>query len=216
MVVASLKSPVQAQNVFAELLDSLIVDVAAEAHRAARLGFDYRLDNEEEEEAQMSAHARATVGDVDIGGSETGGKYTFDVFGLSHPTIAQDIFDCMNCGHPIVAGRFAPHLEKCMGKGRKARLKSNTITSAHQRRGRTTSVSSMANSTPAYNRTSRPARSFASIPEDSQRSLVDFNGTTSEGSPEDEKDVVPGLQHSGKARSKKNTSARATTMGGDT
>jgi len=37
------------------------------------------------------------------------------------------------------------------------------------------------------NRTSRPARSFASIPEDSQRSLVDFNGTTSEGSPEDEK-----------------------------
>ncbi len=106
----------QAQNVFAELLDSLIVDVAAEAHRAARLGFDYRVDNEEEEEAQMSAHARATVGDVDIGGSETGGKYTFDVFGLSHPTIAQDIFDCMNCGHPIVAGRFAPHLEKCMGK----------------------------------------------------------------------------------------------------
>jgi hypothetical protein len=45
----------------------------------------------------------------------------------------------------------------------------------------------MANSTPAYNRTSRPARSFASIPDDSQRSLVDFNGTTSEGSPEDEK-----------------------------
>ncbi len=72
-------------------------------------------------------------------------------------------------------------------QGRKARLKSNTITSAHQRRGRTTSVSSMANSTPAYNRTSRPARSFASIPEDSQCSLVDFNGTTSEGSPEDEK-----------------------------
>ncbi len=72
-------------------------------------------------------------------------------------------------------------------QGRKARLKSNTITSSHQRRGRTTSVSSMANSTPAYNRTSRPARSFASISEDSQRSLVDFNGTTSEGSPEDEK-----------------------------
>jgi hypothetical protein len=22
----------------------------------------------------------------------------------------------MNCGRPIVAGRFAPHLEKCMGK----------------------------------------------------------------------------------------------------
>jgi hypothetical protein len=22
----------------------------------------------------------------------------------------------MNCGRPVVAGRFAPHLEKCMGK----------------------------------------------------------------------------------------------------
>ncbi|KAK8679842.1 hypothetical protein V6N13_145275 [Hibiscus sabdariffa] len=29
----------------------------------------------------------------------------------------------MNCGRSIAAGRFAPHLEKCMGKGRKARLK---------------------------------------------------------------------------------------------
>lgn len=101
---------------FADLLDSLIVDVAVEAHRAACLGFDYRLDNEEEEEAQMSASARATVGDVDISASETGGKYTVDVFGQSHPTVAQDMFDCMNCGRPIVAGRFAPHLEKCMGK----------------------------------------------------------------------------------------------------
>ncbi|CAM6030073.1 unnamed protein product [Sphagnum balticum] len=205
----------EAQNVFAELLDSLIVDVAAEAHRAARLGFDYRLDNEEEEEAQMSAHARATVGDVDIGGgSETGGKYTFDVFGLSHPTIAQDMFDCMNCGRPIVAGRFAPHLEKCMGKGRKARLKANhTINSAHHRRGRTAPMSSIANSTTAYgNRTSRPAHSYTPTPEDSQHSLMEFNAAAPKDSPEDDKDLAPELQHPGKTRSKKNsTTTRATT-----
>lgn len=103
---------------FADLLNSLIVDVATEAHRGARLGFDYRLNNEEEEEVQLSAQARATIGEVDICESETSGKHAVDVFGCSHPTIANDIIDCMNCGRPIVAGRFAPHLEKCMGKVR--------------------------------------------------------------------------------------------------
>jgi len=104
------------QNVFADLLDSLILDVASEAHRAARLGFDYRLRNEEEDEARTCAGARATLGDVDSAASENSGKYTVDVFEQTHPSIAQEMFDCMNCGRPIVAGRFAPHLEKCMGK----------------------------------------------------------------------------------------------------
>lgn len=104
------------QNVFAELLDSLILDVASEAHRAARLGFDYRLRNEEEDEARTCASARATLGDVDSAAAENSGKYTVDVFEQTHPSIAQEMFDCMNCGRPIVAGRFAPHLEKCMGK----------------------------------------------------------------------------------------------------
>ena len=106
----------QAQTVYADLLESLIFDVASEAHRAARLGFDYRLQNDEEDEAQMSGSGRATVGDVDTAAPETSGKYTVDVFGQTHPAIAQDNFDCMNCGRAIVAGRFAPHLEKCMGK----------------------------------------------------------------------------------------------------
>lgn len=100
---------------FADLLDSLILDVASEAHRAARLGFDYRLRNEEDE-ARTCASARASLGDVDSAASENSGKYTVDVFEQTHPTIAQEMFDCMNCGRPIVAGRFAPHLEKCMGK----------------------------------------------------------------------------------------------------
>lgn len=104
------------QNVFADLLDSLILDVASEAHRAARLGFDYRLRNEEEEEARTCASARNTLGDVDSVAPENTGKYTVDVFEQTHPSIAQEMFDCMNCGRPIVAGRFAPHLEKCMGK----------------------------------------------------------------------------------------------------
>lgn len=111
----------QASLVFADLLDSLIVDVASEAHRAARLGFDYKLNVEEEEEVRLAHQARTMVGDSGAIGTETGNKHTIDVFGQTHPTIANETFDCMNCGRPIVAGRFAPHLEKCMGKVRSLR-----------------------------------------------------------------------------------------------
>ena len=105
--------------VFLDLLDSVIVDVATEAHRGAKLGLDPRLDHDDEaDQAQLLAHARAVGSvDVDVTGSETG-KHAVDVFGASHPAIANETLDCMNCGRPIVAGRFAPHLEKCMGKVR--------------------------------------------------------------------------------------------------
>jgi SAGA-associated factor 11 len=106
----------QASLVFSDLIESLIVDIATEAHRAARLGFDYKLNVEEEEEVRLAAHARAVVGDAGAVGTEIGNKHTIDVFGQTHPTIANEMFECMNCGRPIVAGRFAPHLEKCMGK----------------------------------------------------------------------------------------------------
>ncbi|XP_048420291.1 SAGA-associated factor 11-like [Pyrus x bretschneideri] len=39
-------------------------------------------------------------------------------------------FECMNCGRSIMDGRFAPHLEKCVGKGRKAHLKVTRSTPA--------------------------------------------------------------------------------------
>ena len=99
---------------FGELLDSIIVDVASECHRIARLGLDRNLE-EEEEELRLSAQARVTVADPSNSG-ETNGKYVVDIFGQTHPSVANEVFDCMNCGRPIVAGRFAPHLEKCMGK----------------------------------------------------------------------------------------------------
>lgn len=38
----------------------------------------------------------------------------------SHPAKAVDIVDCRSCGRQVQAGSFAPHLEKCMGKGRVA------------------------------------------------------------------------------------------------
>ncbi|KAG2297439.1 hypothetical protein Bca52824_044108 [Brassica carinata] len=84
-------------QVFLDLVDSVIADVASECHRIARLGLDKDLEVVEEE-LRLSVEARAK----------------------SHPPVATEVFNCMNCGQ-IVAGRFAPHLERCMGKGRKAR-----------------------------------------------------------------------------------------------
>ncbi|RVW65744.1 hypothetical protein CK203_057687 [Vitis vinifera] len=117
---------------FGDLLDSIIVDVASECHRIARLGLDRNLE-EEEEELRLSAQARVRVADPSNSG-EANSKYVVDIFGQSHPAIASEIFECMNCGRSIMAGRFAPHLEKCMGKGRKARLKATRSSTAAQNR----------------------------------------------------------------------------------
>ncbi|CAA0824997.1 Unknown protein, partial [Striga hermonthica] len=119
-------------DVFNELLDSVIIDVASESHRIAKLGLDRNLD-QEEEELRLSLEARARASDPSHSG-EANGKYVVDIFGQTHPPIANEIFECMNCGRSIMAGRFAPHLEKCMGKGRKARLKSTRSTTAAQNR----------------------------------------------------------------------------------
>ncbi|KAI3788018.1 hypothetical protein L2E82_00611 [Cichorium intybus] len=116
-----------ASNFFDELLDSVIMDVSSECHRIARLGLDRNLDDEEEE-LRLSAQARARV--ADPSNNEANSKYVVDIFGQTHPPVASEIFDCMNCGRAIVAGRFAPHLEKCMGKGRKARVKSTRSSTA--------------------------------------------------------------------------------------
>ncbi|CAN6451960.1 unnamed protein product [Victoria cruziana] len=129
-------------HLFGELLDSVIMDVASECHRVARLGLDRNLD-EEEEELRLSTQARAMVADPSNSG-ETSGKYVADIFGQTHPPVANEIFECMNCGRSIMAGRFAPHLEKCMGKGRKARIKATRSTSAAQRQSRGGSVSAYA------------------------------------------------------------------------
>jgi len=99
---------------FLDLLDSIIVDVASECHRVARLGLDSNLE-EEDEELKLSSQARVRVADPS-NSNEANGKYVVDIFGQTHPPVANEIFQCMNCGRSIMAGRFAPHLEKCMGK----------------------------------------------------------------------------------------------------
>ncbi|KAJ0261452.1 SAGA-associated factor 11 [Hirschfeldia incana] len=119
-------------QVFLDLVDSVIADVASECHRVARLGLDRDLEVVEEE-LRLSVEARAKVADPS-NNIEANTKYVVDIFGQSHPPVATEVFNCMNCGRQIVAGRFAPHLERCMGKGRKARAKVTRSTTASQNR----------------------------------------------------------------------------------
>ncbi|KAJ4805048.1 SAGA-associated factor 11 [Rhynchospora pubera] len=129
-----------ASNCFDDLLNSIIADVASECHRIARLGLDRSLEAEEEE-LRLSQPSDSTRGGA--GGADGSSKHGVDIFGNSHPAVASETFECMNCGRPIVAGRFAPHLEKCMGKGRNARTKttrSSTVTRSRHSRGSPVSV----------------------------------------------------------------------------
>ncbi|KAG4974725.1 hypothetical protein JHK87_031546 [Glycine soja] len=118
----------------AKILESslAVVQISEQCHRVARLGLDSNLE-EEDEELKLSAQARVRVADPS-NSNEANGKYVVDIFGQTHPPVANEIFDCMNCGRSIMAGRFAPHLEKCMGKGRKARLKVTRSSTAAQNR----------------------------------------------------------------------------------
>uniref|UniRef100_A0A0D9WFF4 SAGA-associated factor 11 n=1 Tax=Leersia perrieri TaxID=77586 RepID=A0A0D9WFF4_9ORYZ len=126
---------------FEELMETAVADVASECHRIARLGLDRGVDAEEEELRAWAA--RDHPGAEDGGGGGGGGnKGVVDVFGQTLPAVAADLVDCMNCGRPVAAGRFAPHLEKCMGKGRKARTKTTRSSTAGRARNNNGSAAS--------------------------------------------------------------------------
>ncbi|KAF8055666.1 rca [Scenedesmus sp. PABB004] len=84
---------------YGALLDELLLDVAVEAHREARTGV--LPPAPPPPRAPRPPPAGAT-----------------DAFGQVHPGSATDVVVCMNCGRKAAAGRFAYHLEKCLGKGR--------------------------------------------------------------------------------------------------
>ena len=49
-----------------------------------------------------------------------GVKGPVDVFGQTHPAVATEKVRCGRCMRMVTAGKFSPHLEKCLGKGRAA------------------------------------------------------------------------------------------------
>eukprot|EP00899_Mesostigma_viride_P008092 jgi/Mesvir1/17284/Mv07689-RA.1 len=58
------------------------------------------------------------------------GKHGLDLFGQRHPPVPTDMVTCLHCSRKVMSGRFAPHLEKCMGKGRNSRAASRMISAS--------------------------------------------------------------------------------------
>mmetsp|Transcript_6370 Transcript_6370/g.12108 ORF Transcript_6370/g.12108 Transcript_6370/m.12108 type:complete len:413 (+) Transcript_6370:57-1295(+) len=108
-------------DVLGDLLDGLILDVALDAHRMAHLGIP-QDDNSDDEELDSPLPSVAVM-------ESWGQKNKKDIFGQTHPQIASDFIPCANCKRPIMAGRFAPHLEKCLGKGRNSSRQAKRPTS---------------------------------------------------------------------------------------
>ena len=113
--------------VYSDLVDSLITDVASESHRAVRLGVEGVPSNRVTNAAGTEQRGAQAVEQPQGGGhgssvpldtESSQQKCTVDIFGQTHPPVATQKFECLNCSRPIGAGRYAPHLEKCMGKVR--------------------------------------------------------------------------------------------------
>ena len=102
--------------VYSDLVDSLITDVASESHRAVRLGVDGVFPSRVSDASGTEGGGTGSSVPPDTECSQQ--KCTVDIFGQAHPPVATQKFECLNCSRPIGAGRYAPHLEKCMGKVR--------------------------------------------------------------------------------------------------
>lgn len=92
---------------YSDILDDVLLDVAVEAHRELKTGVL----------VPQGPAAAATERPQPLD-PLAGVKGATDVFGQVHPGTATDIVICMNCGRKAQAGKFAYHLEKCLGKGR--------------------------------------------------------------------------------------------------
>ncbi|PRW56727.1 SAGA-associated factor 11 [Chlorella sorokiniana] len=113
---------------YTSIIDEIISDVALEVHRAVQTGVDdladvqHRLANGGGSQPPAVPPLPPPVAKGSM----------IDVFGNVVPPIALDQVACPSCGRKVAAGRFAPHLEKCMGRGRQASRNANKRISAMQ------------------------------------------------------------------------------------
>lgn len=94
-------------------------------HSKRRRRADDTIPHKEEEEEEtmetMLAKAAIHYGSANMLGIQmSGSKGAVDMFGNMIQPVSLDQVACPNCERKISSGRFAPHLEKCMGGGRLA------------------------------------------------------------------------------------------------
>ena len=71
----------------------------------------------DEEVFSAMAHAQSVAAGAT--GAQAG-RPSVDAFGWAPPALCTDELACPHCGRTVAACRFAPHVEKCLGKGRNA------------------------------------------------------------------------------------------------
>ena len=128
-------------KLYSELIDDIINDVCLAVHRDIVLGIEdsgrgdweeeggtqkkRARDGEEEDPDALLEKAALHYGTPKMLGVQMGGsKGAMDMFGNMIQPVALDQVSCPSCGRKIASGRFAPHLEKCMGLGGRQARKS--------------------------------------------------------------------------------------------
>jgi len=107
------------KEIMYELIDEVTLSLCFEVHRSAKLGTIFLSETDPESERNHQI-------------VDTVGK---DVFGQA-PVRKQFECPCPNCQRNMVASRFAPHLEKCMGMGRNSsRVASKRIANSRKSDG---------------------------------------------------------------------------------
>lgn len=115
------------------LLDLVMWDVAQEVHREAKtadMSSQRRPSTSGQQRKQgapaltaepaapkaEAATAPSTLPPHPLPGRAPG----LDIFGQAHPSTATELVTCQHCKRQTAAGKFAPHLQKCLGKDRAA------------------------------------------------------------------------------------------------
>jgi len=107
------------KEIMYELIDEVTLSLCFEVHRSAKMGTIFLSETDPESERTHQI-------------VDTVGK---DVFGQA-PVRKQFECLCPNCQRNMVASRFAPHLEKCMGMGRNSsRVASKRIANSRKSDG---------------------------------------------------------------------------------
>jgi hypothetical protein len=96
-----------------ELLDDILLDVAIDARRDAHFGREEPVSGGEPDGKRPKLDPYSL-------GLKQNGRGAPDIFGAQHPATCMELVTCQNCGRQLQAGKFAQHLERCLGKGRQA------------------------------------------------------------------------------------------------
>ncbi|BDA47504.1 probable Ataxin-7-like protein 3 [Coccomyxa sp. Obi] len=110
---------------YSDLVEEILTDIAVQTHRSIRTG---TVSKESLPKTCKVASSTDQKPPPPLPPGKAGKGVLVDVFGQVLTQQPRDEVTCVHCGRRIAASRFAPHLEKCLGKGRNAsrRRASNT------------------------------------------------------------------------------------------